>query len=137
MKKSVIVLIAIIYVASIFLVGFFGMKLTVYNPIVYITDIECTNEDVVSNADGSKTIFLKYSNSGDVLENSVILNYKVYPENSTLRGANAVEVIYDRETKVATVDKLTITFLKKGVLTVQLKSLDGSEIIEVVELIAY
>lgn len=137
MKKSVIILIGIIYIASIVFVGFFGMKLTAYDPIVYITDIECTNEGAVTNADGSKTIFIKYIQGGSVLENSTIITYKVMPDNSTLKGSDAVRMIYDKDTKVATVDGLTVTFLKKGVLTIQLKSLDGSEVIEVVKLIAY
>ena len=40
MKKSVIILIGIIYIASIFVVGFFGMKVKNYNVMVYIEDIE-------------------------------------------------------------------------------------------------
>ena len=137
MKKSVIILIGIIYVTSIFIVGFFGLKMKAYDPIIYITDIECTNDNMRANTDGSKSVFLKYSSDGDVLKNSIIINYKVYPENSTLKGTDAVRVVYDHDTKVATVDGLTVTFLKKGVLTVQLVSQDGSEIIEKVKLIAY
>lgn len=137
MKKSVIILIAIIYITSIVAIGFFGTKIVAYNPTIYITDIECTNDNMRTNDDGSKSVFLKYSNDGDILKNSIIITYKVYPENSTMRGAEAVRLVYDKDNIVATVDGLTVTFLKKGVLTVQLVSQDGTEVTEKVKLIAY
>lgn len=137
MKKSVIVLIGIIYIAAIVFVGFFGMKVTAYDEMIYITNIECTNEGIRENADGTKTLRFNYVDGGDVLENTLTLTYKVYPDNSTLKGADAATLVYDENTTVATVDGLHITFLKRGVLTVQIKSKDGSNITEVVRIIAY
>ena len=137
MKKSVIVLIGIIYIAAIVFVGFFGMKVTAYDEMIYITNIECTNEGIRENADGTKTLRFNYVDGGDVLENTLTLTYKVYPDNSTLKGADAATLVYDENTTVATVDGLHITFLKKGVLTVQLKSKDGSNITETIRIIAY
>ncbi len=137
MKKSVIVLIGIIYIAAIVFVGFFGMKVTAYDEMIYITNIECTNEGIRENADGTKTLRFNYVDGGDVLENTLTLTYKVYPDNSTLKGADAATLVYDENTTVATVDGLHITFLKKGVLTVQIKSKDGSNITETIRIIAY
>lgn len=137
MKKSVLILIGIIYISAIVIVGFFGMKVTAYDEMVYITDIVCTNENIRENSDNTKTLRVNYIEGGSVLENTVILTYDVYPKNSTLKGADAVSLVYDENTKVATVDGLKVTFLKKGVLTVQLKSKDGSNIIETVKIIAY
>ena len=142
MKKSVIILIAIIYVASIFVVGFFGIQIKAFDTMIYITDIECTNENVITKPDKSKEIKFDYDASKDDLENSIILTYDVFPKDSTLKGTDAVELVYDREHKLIAkelwvVDGLAITFKSKGVLTFYLKSLDGSNVIEIIEIIAY
>ena len=68
MKKSVIILIGIIYIASIFVVGFFGMKIKSFDTIIYITDIECTNENVTTkakdeNPGGTSEIFATVASS--------------------------------------------------------------------------
>ena len=152
MKKSVIVLIGIIYLASIFVVGFFGMKVKNYNVMVYITDIECTNEEARAEVNGSKTIKFKYDNEGTeaekFLKNSIILTYELYPKNTTLKGKDAVMAYADPEKivapneeynskTVAVMDDLTVSFIKPGVLIVTLKSMDGSNISETVKIIAY
>lgn len=142
MKKSVIILIGIIYIASIFVVGFFGMQIKAFDTIIYITDIECTNEEVVTKIDGTKEIKFDYDASKDDMENSIILTYEVYPSNSTLKGRDAVRLFCDESHKLIrnemwVVDGLTITFKSKGALTFHLKSLDGSNVIETINIIAY
>jgi len=137
MKKSVVILIGIIYVASIFVVGFFGMKIKAFDTIVYITDIECSNENVKTKADKTKELKFDYKIDGDKMENTLILTYDVYPKNSTLKGADAVKLIYDENPLLAEVDGLAITFLGRGVMTVYLKSLDGSNVIETIKIISY
>lgn len=142
MKKSVIILIGIIYIASIFVVGFFGMQIKAFDTIIYITDIECTNEEVVTKPDKTKEIKFDYDASKDDMENSIIITYEVYPKNSTLKGTEAVKLVYDTTHKLIdkelwVVDGLTITFKSKGVLTFYLKSLDGSNVIETINIIAY
>ena len=42
MKKSVILIIGIVYIVSIVIVGFFGGKMQVYNPTIYVEDISYT-----------------------------------------------------------------------------------------------
>ena len=162
MKKSVIILIGIIYIASIFVVGFFGMKVKNYNVMVYIEDIECTNEGIRTEANGNKTLKFKYitenpetgeplTDAEKLLMNSVILTYEIFPKNTTLKGKDAVmafpdpDKVVSRDTDpaeytkatVAVVDDLTISFIKPGVLIVNLKSMDGTNITEVVKIIAY
>ena len=44
MKKSTLVVIAIIYVASIVIISLFGMKAVVYNEVIPVTQIECLNQ---------------------------------------------------------------------------------------------
>ncbi len=43
MKKSVILLILIVYVASIMIVGFYGIKIKVYDEKIMVEDIICEN----------------------------------------------------------------------------------------------
>lgn len=139
MKKSVIILIAIIYVGSIFVVGFFGMQIKAFDTMIYITDIECTNDFINEKIDGTKEIKFDYNPNGDLQENTLILTYDVYPKNSTLKGYNAVKLVYNEEDikKLAIVDGLKITFLGKGVMSVILKSLDGSNVVENIRIIVY
>jgi len=137
MKKSVIILIGIIYIASIFVVGFFGMQIKAFDTIIYITDIECTNEDIIVNPDKTKKIKFDYNPDGDELENTLIITYEVYPKDSTLKGLDAVELVYSENPKLATVDGLAITFKARGVMTVYLKSLDGSNVVETITIISY
>ena len=138
MKKSVIILIGIIYVASIFVVGFFGMKIKSFNTIIYISDIECTNDDVITKAKDEKELRFDYDPDGDKMTNTLIITYAVYPENATMGGTAAVKLMYNENPKlVEEVDGLKITFKARGVFTVYLKSLDGSNIIETIKIIAY
>ena len=44
MKKSTLIMIAIVYIASIVLISLFGMKSVVYNEVIPVTKIECLNE---------------------------------------------------------------------------------------------
>ena len=57
MKKSVILLIFVIYVASIVVIGFFGVKIASYNPTIYVSSIEILNE-VRVNTSNEKYILL-------------------------------------------------------------------------------
>lgn len=138
MKKSVIVLISIIYIAAIFVVGFIGAQRTVFNEIVYITDIECTNEGVVDLGNNHKEIMFDYDEDKSIDENAVIITYKVYPSDSTLKGADAVDVYAIPNDKLFTQDGVVFKFHNApGIVTVQLESLDGSNIKEYVDIIVY
>ena len=44
MKKSVMIIIGIIYVASIVVINFFGMKVFVYNKTIDVEQIVCLNK---------------------------------------------------------------------------------------------
>ena len=47
MKKPVIVLIAIIYLLAIAVVGFLGIPARVYNPVVFVEDIQLTFDETL------------------------------------------------------------------------------------------
>lgn len=133
MKKSIVIVIGIIYVASICLIGFFGMKIKAYNETIYVTNIECINTDMQETTD-SQNNPIKYVVLTYEPELAYQIEWKVNPDNVTYRN---VEFVYNTETTVATVSGFgAVLFLKKGTITIQIVSTDGKNIIETVKLIA-
>lgn len=133
MKKSVIVLIGIIYVIAIAVVSFFGLKIETFNQTVYVTNIECTNENLKVSNDGVKYIVTTFV---DDRENptTVQLQWHVYPDDATRK---IVKFIYDESKGVATVNEFgTVIFNKKGTITVYIKSTDGSNKQDTIKIIA-
>ena len=118
MKKSVIILILIVYIASIAFVGFFGMKMLSYNEVIVAEKVECINDDmteveeVSTDASGNpitiklKTITLYYT-EGLTYQ----LYTKVYPENARQ------DVVYEYTSTIATVNEQgTVSFTKRGTI---------------------
>ena len=142
MKKSVLILIGIIYIAAIVVVGFFGMRFTVFEEIVYIEKIECTNKEAVKQPDGSLFIaceFYEGEESVDVTkQNKVIIGYKTYPDNSTISGSKAVTLSGDKDSTIAEIsDGIIVTFKKEGMYTVYLRTTDGSNLEQKIDILAY
>ena len=142
MKKSVLILIGIIYIAAIVVVGFFGMRFTVFEEIVYIDKLECTNKEAVRQPDGSLQILYQYyegEESADVTkQNKIIIGYKTYPDNSTISGSKAVTLTGDPNSTVAEItDGIVVTFKKPGVYTVTLRTTDGSNLSQKIKIIAW
>ncbi len=133
MKKLVIVLIGIIYVIAIAVVSFFGLKIETFNQTVYVTNIECTNENLKVASDGTKYIVTNFVKNEEN-PTTVQLQWHVYPDDATRK---IVKFIYDENTTVATVNEFgTVIFNKKGTITVYIKSTDGSNKQEVIKIIA-
>ena len=44
MKKSTLIIIGLIYIASIVVISVFGLKAVVYRPVIPVTKVECLNE---------------------------------------------------------------------------------------------
>ena len=133
MKKSVLLLIGIIYIMSIAVVSFFGLKVQIVGETVYINKIECINENVTT-LNGEKYIIVDYYEDPDN-PLTVQLEWRIFPDNATKKLVNFV---YDEDSTVATVNKLgTVIFNKKGVITVYITAADGaSSIMETVKIIA-
>ena len=107
MKKSVAILIGIIYIASIFIINLFGLKMSVYNEKHSVAKIECVNkagDGVVTGktlypVNGASTprdqwqeimyIAIKFegaasiNDSGQVTGTNFLLQMRVYPDNAT------------------------------------------------------
>ena len=130
MKKSVIILIGVIYLLAVCAVSFFGLKTQVYNEKIYITNIEIINEDVKQTSEGENYIIFDY----DEANPSFIIQRKIYPENASTK---VVEYLYDETNAFATVDNNGIvTFNSKGAITVYVTAKDGSGVITTLKVIA-
>lgn len=53
MKKPVIILVAIIYVISVVIVGFIGIQTRVFNPVVFVTDIQLNFDENLAKIDST------------------------------------------------------------------------------------
>lgn len=111
MKKSVIILIAVIYVASIGIVSFFGLNPKTFGEEVLISSIEIT-DSTLEIIDGVKTVRIKPDENGVI---QYKINYTIGPENAT---DPAVNFIYDRSDPCVTIDEETgiVTFDKTQML---------------------
>ena len=104
MKKSVVILIALIYVASIVLVGYLGLKAKTYNDVIYVEMLEITTEYETSPTTGEKYIVF-LPESAD--ERSIQIQAKLTPED-----ASDTKIIYTLEK-----DCTTATISEDGLLT--------------------
>lgn len=131
MKKSVVILIAIIYIASIALVSFFGLKYKVFEEEIPVERIEILNEGLKENTMWGKYIVISPDENGEWVYQIL---YRVYPDNAT---NNKVEFSYDEQIKVATVDEFgVVRFTGPGVIKVQLIPADGSDVSASITIIA-
>ena len=122
MKKSVVILIALIFIASVVTVSFFGLKFKTFNEIVYVSSIELLGDELKTNAQGQKTVTIFPDENG---ERKYQIKYRVHPDNATDDG---VIFAYDEEKTFATVDENGVVTFKRGgrALIVQLIAKDGS-----------
>ena len=155
MKKVVIIIIGIIYIASVFIVNVFGLQMEVFKPTVYQERIECNTITVHSGAgreqtidygslkDGVKYFSVKFIKGDYTLENletnpnTIELNIIVYPENAT--NKNVVITCEDKTSYVLNAAERKITFLKSPVgCLIYIYSADGNtDIVEKIFLTVY
>lgn len=128
MKKSVIILIGVIYIIAVAMVSFFGLKTQVYNEKIYISKIELLNENIQTTSKGENILIVNYD------DGPVIIERKIYPDNATKK---VVEYKYDKTNQVATVDQMgVVTFSEPGAVTVYIMAKDGSGVITALKIIA-
>ena len=102
MKKTTLILIGIIYIASIIIVSIFGLKAVMYNIVIPVTKVEInvlTQQENVYMYEryGTKIIQVEYIGEGnvDTLEGTVLqLEVRAYPDNATNK---AVKFVFDRD----------------------------------------
>ena len=125
MKKSVVILIAIIYVASIALVSFFGLQYQNFFEIVYTEQIELLGDNIKTNEKGEKYVVILPDEQGNY---AYQIQYRVHPDNAT---NSKVDFIYDHEkadkSSISVDENGVVTFSKRGgTLKVKLVAKDGS-----------
>lgn len=140
MKKATLMLIAVVYVASIVVISVLGLKSVVYNRVVPVQKIECINEPDenvdVAYQDGKKLIKVKYIDTNTMIQ----LYWRVLPDDAT---NNEVRFVYDRNSSRVHFEKINgkenglVFFSGKVVLNVRIMAADGSRVYTEVVLWAY
>lgn len=121
MKKSVVMLIAIIYVAAIALVSFYGLKYKMFDEVVYTTQVEILNEGKKHNDVWGDYVMVKPDPDGIWRYQ---IEYRVHPDNATNTG---VDFVVDSENMSATVDDNgVVIFTEPDVFKVTLVAADQS-----------
>ena len=130
MKKSVVILIALIYVASIALVSFFGLQFKVFEEVIPVERIEITNEGQKYSEQHGDYVVIRPNANG---EWRYQIDYHVYPENAS---NVKVDLAYE-ELSFASVDEnCVVTFTKPGVLKVRVIATDGSNAEDTITIVA-
>ena len=81
MKKSVITLILLVYIASLCIVGFFGSKIIVYDKNVPVEDIVCLTEGVTYTKDNPNSTIRKKAEPSEHYPEGIEYYYEtVYEE---------------------------------------------------------
>ena len=130
MKKTVIILIAVIYVASIAIVTYFGLKHQTYHTIIPVADVEIVNEGIKYTSDNKKYIVL---NTADNPDRTFQLECVVTPSDAD----NPVLSYLVSDTRTATVDENgLVTFITDDPFVsviVYVESTDGTRIGDSIE----
>ena len=124
MKKSVIILIAIIYVASIVVVSFYGMAFEIFDPVVYVEKVELEGDNLQSGEylDPPTNHFLVlYPDSDGIYRYQI--KAKVTPSDATNKKLNYV---FD-ENDAVTIDSTgLVTITEPTAVTIHIISTDGT-----------
>ena len=133
MKKSSIILISIVYVASIIMISVFGLRSVVYNEVIPVQQIECINEtksgiNVGQTSTGIKTIIANFNSSSD---KTLTLEWRVLPDNASNKNVlfvydpnSAFEFLKDENGK----EIGQIKFKSSVITSVKIMAEDGSKV---------
>ena len=143
MKKTVIIAILIVYLASILAVNFFGLQMVVSAPTVYVDQI-VMNGISLERAEGSLETFSvqdddgltsyrfyyengKYSSDNvDENPNTVIIDYTILPEEANHKEVDIIIAEEDAVNVLVFPAENKIVFLKRTTIKITLQAKDGS-----------
>ena len=152
MKKTIVIVILAVYIASIAVVNFFGLEIKVFDGITYVEDILCESITVQNQNPvtlepkqmlGDKPLFMfEFTPSADGFgyttddesiirnPNAVQINYEVFPH---LADETGVQFEYDKEANegVVVFHELSRTFVflqPNRMITITIKATDGSNV---------
>lgn len=122
MKKSVVILIAVIYIMAVVLVSFFGIQAELLEETVYVNKIEIINKDATYADDGVTKKVDIYFNGKDTAEYQ--LQWRVDPTNASNQK---VFFNYDKTRTFVSVDENgLVTFVRPGTITITITPQDGT-----------
>ena len=130
MKKSVVILIAIIYVASIAVVSFFGLKYKVFEEEIFVEEIRILNDGLKEHEEWGKYVVIRKNENGEWLYQ---IECRVYPDDATNKK---VKFAYDHQSKATVTDDGIVTFSEPDMVTVEIVPLDGSDVSAKITIIA-
>ncbi|MBE6645515.1 MAG: hypothetical protein E7612_09120 [Ruminococcaceae bacterium] len=134
MKKSVVILIAVIYVASIAIVSFFGLQYKVFDEVISVERIEVLNEGLLENDAVGKYVIIKPNQNGEYIYH---IQYRVYPDNASVKTVDFATDPNLTEKNYSVDDTGLVTIDKGGVAAVIIiGATDGSGIQEKLTIIA-
>ena len=130
MKKSVVILIALIYVASVALVSFFGLQFKVFEEVVPVERVEITNPGQKHSEQHGDYVVIRPDESGNVRYQ---IQYRVYPDNAS----NAVvDLAYEEEDWFSVDENDVFTFTGSGSVKVHVIATDGSNAEDTIMIVA-
>ena len=122
MKKSVVILIAIIYIASIAVVSFFGLKYKVFEEEIFVEEIRILNDGLKENDLWGKYVVIFQNENG---EWRYQIQYRVFPDDATNKK---VKFAYDHDSKATVTDDGVVTFSEPDIVFIEIVPLDGSDV---------
>ena len=152
MKKTIVIILLVVYIASSAVVNFFGLEIKIFDGIIYVEQIKCNtitvrNENAVTLEPkqmlGGKPLFIfdfipadednPYTIDAESIinnPNAVQINYEVLPH---LANETGVKFEFDEETNADIVVfhelSRTFVFLKPNrAVTVTIRATDGSNV---------
>ncbi len=132
MKKSVIILIALIYIASVALVSFFGLQFKVFEEVIPVERVEITNEGLDYNSTWGDYYVVTPNEKGEL---RFQIQYHVYPENATNTKVNFSYQAMPEG--CATIDEYgVVSFSSAGMIKVFVITTDGGDAQDTITLIA-
>ena len=137
MRKSTVIIIAIVYLAAIVVVSMFGLKAKIFKEVIPVTSVECVNttdeKSIVEKSNGKTIINIKYEGPGDptTLEGTMVqLYYRVLPDNASNKR---VKYVYNENlTRIQFVADENgnqlglVLFSGIGIFNVRIMATDGS-----------
>ena len=133
MKKSIILIIFILYLGAIVMLGFFGMKLTAYQQQIYATEILLMNDDIKSNDSIGQYIEVDYNPELGEEENIYLLQWRVMPEDCTNKRVNFV--YDDSKDQIDLQENGIMTIKRKGVVTLKIVSVTTPTVYQIIKII--
>ena len=132
MKKSVVIIIGLIYGLSIIAVTLFGLKHKTFNEIVYVSQVEIIEDNASYKQDGSKYLMLTPDENGNCQYQLV---WTISPDNATNQQ---VSFNYDKQPSFVTVDENgLVSFTGQGAITISITAADGTSQSDKIQLINY